>query len=127
PKRDMAIVAIAGPATNIILALISYVLLAGVASFEIRDPIGLIIMAIVQSTLQFSVLINLVLAVFNMLPFPPLDGGRIAVGLLPLPAARAWAKLEAFGLFIVVGLLFTGVLDLLLLPVINWAIEVTTF
>jgi Zn-dependent protease len=65
-----------------------------------------------------SFLINIILGLFNLLPIPPLDGGRIAVGFLPLSIAKRWAKLEKFGLLIVMGLLFSGVLNKILLPAI---------
>jgi len=82
PKRDMVWVALAGPLTNILLAIISTFLLWLVAMMPASwvwaaEPLSLM--------LQASILINLVLCIFNLLPLPPLDGGRVAVGLLPQP------------------------------------------
>ncbi len=100
PKRDMVWVAAAGPGTNLALAFVSALLIH--IALLTDDPLrGWLI-----ANLANSVLINLVLAVFNLLPLPPLDGGRIAVGLLPRPYALALARLEKYGLFLIIGILF---------------------
>jgi len=75
---------------------------------------------------RIGVSVNLVLMALNLLPIPPLDGGRIAVSLLPMPAAHAFAKLEPFGLFLIVGLLAFGVLDNVMGPLLRfgeWALQ----
>ncbi|MEE9140280.1 MAG: site-2 protease family protein [Alphaproteobacteria bacterium] len=100
PRQDMVWVAAAGPATNIALAFASAVLIRIVGLF----PAAVADWA--TATLSASVLINLILAVFNMLPLPPLDGGRVAVGLLPDALARPLARLERWGLLIIIGMLF---------------------
>jgi Zn-dependent protease len=100
PKRDMVWVAVAGPGMNIALAAISGALLHGVPFL----PPFLSNWA--TDNLVNSIQINAVLAVFNMLPLPPLDGGRVAVGLLPRPLALPLARIERWGLGIVIGLLF---------------------
>lgn len=100
PKRDMVWVAVAGPGMNIVLAAISGALLHGVPFL----PPFLSTWA--TDNLVNSIQINAVLAVFNMLPLPPLDGGRVAVGLLPRPLALPLARIERWGLGIVIGLLF---------------------
>ena len=100
PKRDMVLVAIAGPASNILLAIFS-ALLIGLGSI-LPASAGLWLV----SNLENSIIINLLLAIFNLIPLPPLDGGRIAVGLLPRSLGWRLAKLEKFGLFILLGLLF---------------------
>lgn len=99
PKSDMVWVAAAGPAVNIAMAAIA-ALLFNIVPFLSGD-----VQQWVADTLSFAVTINLVLAVFNMIPLPPLDGGRVAVGLLPIPLARPLARMERFGIFIVFGLL----------------------
>ncbi len=99
PRRDMVWVAAAGPAINLVLAVVSAILIH--AALVLPDEVAR--WSIVN--LQNSILINLVLAVFNMIPLPPLDGGRVAVGLLPPAIARPLAKLERFGLFIIIALL----------------------
>jgi Zn-dependent protease len=100
PRRDMAIVAVAGPVTNVILALVSALLVHLVWLVpEIAERWLL-------QTLYQSILLNLVLAIFNMIPVPPLDGSRIALSLLPGPLARPYAKLERFGFLILLGIIF---------------------
>jgi Zn-dependent protease len=93
-------VAAAGPGINLVLAIVSAALL------HIVPLLPTDIEAWVARNLINSVVINLVLAVFNMLPLPPLDGGRVAVGLLPLALARPLARLERIGLLIVILVLF---------------------
>lgn len=99
PRRGMALVAVAGPLMNFFLAWAAAVLMpVGVFSSQAED--------IIQRFLIYFMLSNLVLGLFNLLPIPPLDGGRIAVGLLPLPLARAWARVERAGILIVLLAVF---------------------
>jgi Zn-dependent protease len=100
PKRDMALVAAAGPACNFLLALACAWVLVPVTF------IGGELQAWLVQNLVNAILVNLVLGIFNLFPLPPLDGGRIAVGLLPMPFALYWARLERFGLPILLILLF---------------------
>ncbi|MFC7331944.1 site-2 protease family protein [Rhodocista pekingensis] len=94
PRRDMVWVALAGPGVNIALALVSALLLHVVPLLPpyVGEWLG--------NNLQVSILINVILAVFNMLPLPPLDGGRVAVGLLPDVLAFPLARLERYGILI---------------------------
>ncbi len=100
PRRDMVWVALAGPGVNIALAIVSALLLhaAGFAPEPAAEWI--------TQNLVNSIVINAVLAVFNMLPLPPLDGGRAVTGLLPAPLGWRFAKIEPFGLLILLGIVF---------------------
>ena len=100
PRRDMAIVAIAGPLTNMLLALASAALLRIVWLLPEAIAPWLV------QTLYQSILLNLVLAIFNMFPLPPLDGSRVALSLLPNALARPFAKLERFGFLVLLGIIF---------------------
>ena len=120
PKRDMLWVAAAGPAANFTMALLWAVLLKTAVPGGLLDNVHLVQMA------KIGISINLILMTLNLLPVPPLDGGRIAVSLLPVNAAHAFARIEPYGLFIVVGLLVSGLLDDVMGPLLRvgeWALH----
>jgi Zn-dependent protease len=102
PRRGMALVAAAGPAANFFLAWLGALAMHGVDSLPVNVGV------FVEGMLETFILANLVLGLFNLLPIPPLDGGRIVVGLLPERWAAGWARLERAGIIIVVMLVFLG-------------------
>jgi len=115
PKRDMIWVALAGPVTNLLLALISTLVLAVTVNMPgsmewVAQPLALMC--------QASIIINVVLCIFNLLPLPPLDGGRVAVGLLPGPMAYQLSRIEPFGFMIIILLLVSGVLQSVIGPLV---------
>ena len=105
-KKGVMIVGLAGPASNLILAVASAVVFR---LFPFGGIIGLFL-------LQFCI-INVVLAIFNLIPIPPLDGSRIAVGLLPSHLISPYLSLERYGFIIIFGLLWIGVLDYVFRPI----------
>lgn len=128
PKRDMIWVAAAGPATNFILAVLSAVALRFIAavSFGGSDPLSLgIILKPLSLMLAFSVYINLLLAIFNLIPVPPLDGGRVVVGLLPYRQAAAFSRIEPYGMIIIIVLVFfTNLFSYVLAPLLDICVNV---
>jgi Zn-dependent protease len=135
PRRGMAVVAVAGPAMNFFLAWVAALLLpapTGLADNGL-DYLEVVIAQhpVVGLFLFYFMLTNLVLGLFNLLPIPPLDGGRIAVGLLPLELARSWAKLERVGIVLVIMLILVphlipgfDPLGAALNSVVPWAFDV---
>ena len=116
PRRDMVLVALAGPLTNVVLAVLSALVFRGIynylhglddsaAGFTVTFASTVVLPLALMA--QYSVVINLVLAVFNLLPIPPLDGGRVLTGMLPLPYARRVASVEPYGMLIMMVLLMT--------------------
>lgn len=114
PKTGMMWVAIAGPATNFAIALVLTLLL---------HLLGSAMPAILMHSLAMAALMNIVLMVFNLLPIPPLDGSRIVARFLNGQALYNYRKLERFGLFIVFGLLWLGVISSILYPALNFAVR----
>ena len=100
PLSDMVFVALAGPVTNLIIAFVAASILSTMYNFGLLNNPWLI------HTFTNFFLINIILAVFNMIPIPPLDGGRVAVGLLPKYFSYQLAKLERYGFFIIIVALF---------------------
>jgi Zn-dependent protease len=114
PKQDMLWVAAAGPGANFVMAVFWALMIQlghALGSDFVSSPLMLMGAA--------GVFINVILMAQNLLPLPPLDGGRIAVSLLPVRQAMQYARLEPYGLFILLGLLFTGVLGIILWPLIS--------
>jgi Zn-dependent protease len=122
PRRDMVWVALAGPATNVLLAILSSLFYYGIVFLPVKEALW------VGSNLENSIIINVALCVFNMLPLPPLDGGRVAVGLLPERLAFPLARVERYGIPILLLFLFVipflGTQLGLSLNIVSWLIGV---
>jgi Zn-dependent protease len=120
PKQDMLWVAAAGPGMNFAMAVFwALVIQLGHALGNGFASAPLMLMG------AAGVFINVILIALNLIPLPPLDGGRIAVSLLPLKQAMQFSRLEPYGLFILLGLLFTGILGIILWPLISLFIGLT--
>ncbi|MFM1979910.1 MAG: hypothetical protein RLZ68_1175 [Pseudomonadota bacterium] len=104
PKRDMVWVALAGPAANLAQALVWGVLLYVLQGASVTEPFFL-------RMCQGGVLVNVVMFAFNLFPLPPLDGGRILVGLLPVKQALFVSRIEPYGFFVVMALVIAGVVS----------------
>lgn len=117
PRRDEILVAVAGPAANLLLALASALALAGLGP-PARDGASRPWLATMAAT---SLHLNCVLAVFNLLPFPPLDGGRVLSAMLPQRGRRILRSLESLGLVLVLlVVLNTPLLGVLVRPLVGW-------
>jgi Zn-dependent protease len=114
PKKDMLWVAAAGPGANLLMALL-WALLFKFAVLTPDQPYAEAMKAMARAGIS----INAVLMILNLLPLPPLDGGRIAVSLLPMRAAMTFARIEPYGIWILLLLLFTHVIDMVLYPLMG--------
>ncbi|ODS55111.1 MAG: hypothetical protein ABS36_10200 [Acidobacteria bacterium SCN 69-37] len=115
PRRDFALVALAGPVSNVLLAVAGAVVLQGIRIGEAPGafaPLSLSVLLVAQ-----FIQLNLFLAVFNMLPVPPLDGGNVLAGLVPEGVARLIDRIRPFGILILYALMFSGVLSVLYRPI----------
>ena len=129
PKRDMIWVAAAGPVTNLLLAAVCtgvWRLVAPMTGthgvpFSLSNLVDFFAPVVLMA--QSGILINVTLAVFNMLPLPPLDGGRVLVGLLPQPLSLKVARIEPFGFVILIVLLMTRTLDHILDPMTEFLLK----
>lgn len=125
PIKDMVWVALAGPATNIILGGIFALIYRATAWIPVPeskfllmivDPVGLMI--------YYGAVINIGLAIFNIIPIPPLDGGRILTGILPRKQALQFSEIEPYGFIILLVLIISGVVDKTIVPIIRFVIGI---
>jgi len=112
PRRDFMIVAAAGPISNLLQALVAALLFRGFLAVGVG-------MGVALPVLERAVIINLLLAFFNLIPVPPLDGGNVALGLLPPALAASYARLRQFGFIILYALMLSGVASAIIFPPTN--------
>ena len=118
PQKGMLLVALAGPAANVLTAIASAIL---VKLLIMVPVIPMFILKPLVGMLVASVWINIMLAVFNCLPIPPLDGSRVLMGILPPRMAYSYAKMEPYGFILLLILFYAGIISKVIMPIINFA------
>jgi len=131
PRRDAAIISFAGPLSNIVLAIICAVLLQILLGFRLAfmsNALGIFVYML-MGILRPVIILNVVLAVFNLVPIHPLDGFKIVGGILPTEYAKQWYELEPYGMIFLIFLIFpifggTSPISQFISPIINWVLTI---
>lgn len=124
PSRDMMFVALAGPAANLVLALVGAVAYKFMLNADyVHGATSSFFVVPLFSMVKISIVVNVALAVFNLLPIPPLDGSRVVSHFLPMDKAIGYSRLEPYGFLILIVLLYTGIINLVVSPIVFHAVK----
>ena len=123
PRRDFAVIAAAGPASNLVLAVAGAVIFAVLPDAPPGDFAARATMTPLREIFQQFIVINVLLAVFNMFPVPPLDGGNVLMGVLPEGGVRVIEQIRPYGFLILYALMLTGVLSAFTIPVARFILQ----
>ena len=124
PRRDLILVTLAGPLANLLMAFLwAFAFKMAVLLHPEKSMAALFLLM----TARAGMIINLILAALNLLPIPPLDGSKVVMSLLPAKYALVYSKMEPYGFFILILLIFTGILNMILSPFINWGFTLLRF
>ena len=122
PQQGMLLTALAGPVANILLAIVSAVLVKILGAIPVSSHLMYNLIKPIYDMMLVSVWINVMLAVFNFLPIPPLDGSKVLMGILPPEQAMGYARLEPYGFIILLVLFYMGIIGKVIMPIIHFTV-----